>query len=321
MVECGVVNAEFTCKVKAWSKEVPPPYAVFDLDGSKKAAYFNSEDALPGGITSRVYRTDKMVFRRIPAANRTFRAGAKKTATGFAVAESVRYVTLTNDYYLGIFPVTQGQYKMIMGSGAANPSTNAGAQDADLTPVNMMSGAQVGISYGSRPDVTVNSVDNGTLLKKMREVSGVESVYLPTYSEWEFACRAGSAEDVYGGYGIDEVAWHAGNSGGAPRPVGLKKANGYGLYDMLGNVSERVRDSASMQAATLLQVSPYYGADSWGSHHMMMGGSFATPAVNMRASAYVKGSGGGYNSNGVWEARYFSYANETFGVRFCIPLR
>jgi formylglycine-generating enzyme required for sulfatase activity len=150
---------------------------------------------------------------------------------------------------------------------------------------------------------------------------GITTVYAPTYSEWEFACRAGSNDDVYGGYSIDEVAWHAGNSGGVLQPVGLKKANAWGLYDMLGNVCERVRDSADMPAESMLSIAPYYGTGTWGSHQMVMGGAFSAASENLRASAYAKGSGGGYNSNGVWEARYFSYANETFGVRFYIPLQ
>ena len=321
MVECGVVNAEFTCKVKAWSKEVPPPYAVFDLDGSKKAAYFNSEDALPGGITSRVYRTDKMVFRRIPAACRTFRAGAQKTAAGYSRAEAIRYVTLTNDFYLGVFPVTQGQYMKIMGAGATNPSANANQENAELTPVNMLSGGSLGFPYADRTDPADVSVPSGSVFGKARSLMGITTVYAPTYSEWEFACRAGSNDDVYGGYSIDEVAWHAGNSGGVLQPVGLKKANAWGLYDMLGNVCERVRDSADMPAESMLSIAPYYGTGTWGSHQMVMGGAFSAASENLRASAYAKGSGGGYNSNGAWEARYFSYANETFGVRFYIPLQ
>ena len=63
---------------------------------------------------------------------------------------------------------------------------------------------------------------------------------LPTEAEWEYAARAGSSHPYYGV--ISEIAWYAGNSGDAPHEVGKKQPNAFGLYDMLGNVSEWVLD-------------------------------------------------------------------------------
>ena len=63
---------------------------------------------------------------------------------------------------------------------------------------------------------------------------------LPTEAEWEYAARGGSAEPRYGN--LDEIAWSTNNSGSHPHEVAQKRANGFGLYDTLGNVIEWVND-------------------------------------------------------------------------------
>lgn len=71
---------------------------------------------------------------------------------------------------------------------------------------------------------------------------------LPTYAEWLFACFGGTPGTTYcGGNDADAVAWHKGNSNGQLHPVGQKRANGYGLYDMTGNVMELLDDCSKQQ--------------------------------------------------------------------------
>ena len=126
-------------------------------------------------------------------------------------------VKIDQDFYLGKYPVTQQQWEVVMGN---NPSEFKG---------------------GSLPVETVSWDDAQTFIQKLNTLSGKKLYRLPTETEWEYACRAGSKLAYY--YGDDEsqlgeYAWYDRNSGQTTHPVGQKKPNGWGLYDMAGNVFE-----------------------------------------------------------------------------------
>ncbi len=138
-----------------------------------------------------------------------------------------RNITVTEPYFIGARPVTQIEWSSIMES---NPSR-----------------FQEGWSSGLRPVEKVSWLDVQKYIAKLNEIDTeprlglVGSWRLPTAEEWEYACRAGSKTRWFHSdkdSELDEVGWHAGNSGATTREVGQKKANQWGLFDMHGNVSE-----------------------------------------------------------------------------------
>lgn len=108
---------------------------------------------------------------------------------------------------------------------------------------------------------------------------GCKGYRLPTESEWEYAARAGTTTPRYGD--ADAIAWTDGNSKLEPQPVGGKKPNGWGLYDMLGNAFEWVHDwQGAYPPGT---VTDPVGPPS-GENRTFRGGSFRHPDVESRAA-------------------------------------
>jgi len=128
------------------------------------------------------------------------------------VEHPVHQVTISKDFWMGQFDVTQKQWQEVMGN---NPSGNrATGPDA---PVEQLSWKDV-----------------QSFLAKANAMQNRWTLRLPTEAEWEYAARAGSTGETYGS--LDAVAWYKGNAGGTTHRVGQKKPNDLGLYDMLGNV-------------------------------------------------------------------------------------
>ena len=177
--------------------------------------------------------TNSIGMRLVLIPNGTFIMGSPEREDGRKENETQQHeVTISKDYYLGVYEVTQAQYEKVIGK---NPSHFQGAivdnENADL------------------PVENVSWDDAVEFCKKLSDLPTEKQagrVYrLPTEAEWECACRAGSKTaysfDDEAGL-LPEYGWCSRNSSNRTHTVGLLEPNAWGLYDMHGNVWEWCSD-------------------------------------------------------------------------------
>ena len=258
--------------ITAWSPENTPDYMVVDVSAAAQPntqKYYPSADFVPGGVTNNLYKTTTLLMRKIMAKDVTWTMGSTTLETQrMALRETTHQVTLTNNYYIGVFEVTQAQWDLIQPSRLA-PSYFTNAVDRAMRPVeqvcyneirNSANATAANTSYDWPADPNPNS-----FLGKLRTKSGID-FDLPSEAQWEFAARAGNGDTKWGdGSGIlngdvdmnlNLLGRYERNGGkvlngtsyvnpakscGATNGtaiVGSYAPNAWRLYDMHGNVRE-----------------------------------------------------------------------------------
>lgn len=186
--------------------------------GTAHAARTRRQEATPKppALPSTWWNSLGMEFVLIPAG--TFQMGSHKVNS----EKPVHTVRISQPFYLGKTEVTQGQWQAVIGS-----NTSSFTGDANL------------------PVESVSWEDVQEFLRRLEAREPGAGYRLPTEAEWEYAARAGSTTAYSFGDDTRQLgayAWYADNAGGRTHPVGQKQPNAWGLYDMHGNVMERVQD-------------------------------------------------------------------------------
>ncbi len=209
-------------------------YQVVDLSGGPTAetypvTYARSLADVPGGANSDVYKTTRLLLRRIPKG--TFTMGSPKSELGRSGNETQHQVTLSQDFYIGVFEVTQRQWERVTGEW---PSHFSNVSCRDMRPVEEVTYNDIRGS-GEGADWPVSDrVDSTSFMGRLRARTG-KTFDLPTESQWEYACRAGTDTPLNSGKSLTtadascpnvaEVGRYRFNGGSACAPsVGVEGA-------------------------------------------------------------------------------------------------
>ena len=187
----------------------------------------------------------------------------------------VHPVNISQPFYLGKYPVTQGQWQAVMGD---NPRPSHFKNDPNL------------------PVERVSWDDVQEFISKQKAKEGSKKYRLPTEAEWEYAARSGGKDQAWAGTSreeeLGEYAWYDSNSEYKSHPVGKKKPNGLRLHDMSGNVFEWVQDCWHENYNGAPNDGTAWGEEGGGDCglRVIRGGSWGSRPRSVRSS-----SRGGYN--------------------------
>jgi len=243
-------------------------YLMIDLSGGPSAtgypvSYYDSLADVPGGADNDLYKNGRLLMRLIPKGS--FMMGSPTNELGRYEEELLHKVTLTKDFYIGVFEVTQRQWELVMGD---RPSSYTNLACYAMRPVEAVSYYDIRERPGNNNDGTVNwpltdNVNAASFMGILRSKTGMHLFDLPTEAQWEYACRAGTTTALNSGKNLVSTGndpnlaevgryWYNGadnampycDASGGTAIVGSYLPNAWGLYDMHGNVWEWCLDQS-----------------------------------------------------------------------------
>jgi len=290
------LTTEARATVTAWFTNDPPAcvgtYVIVDLTAGPFASEYSVRYSMsPPNLSDPGCKTTELWLRRIPAG--AFSMGSPSNELGRDPTRETQHpVTLTKDFYIGVFQVTQKQYERVMGT---TPSGKAGnARPVEQVSYNMIRGTTLGAQWPAD-----SQVDSTSFMGRLRDRTSL-NFDLPTDAQWEYTCRAGTAAPLYSGEvltsltscpNVEALARYMHNAGDGKggyaehTEVGLYLPNAWGLYDMYGNTWEWCLDWREDNLGTGAVIDPT-GALS-GSQRSLRGGSYKGEANYCRSAARV----------------------------------
>ena len=328
-------NVQMAVTVTEFDNVNTPIYMKIDLSGGKDAASYPVRYSVEAPVHSPkandTCKTTELWLRRISPVGKTIKFD-----------NSVDFcATLTKDYYIAIFETTQQQWYQIAGTWPSYMSNEVwrATRPVDAYYPVLLFGS--GTGNWKWPDS--QEIKETCCLQKLRDRTQLATLNLPTDAQWQFAAAAGSPSKVYQDsegkdYAIAEIARYKGNSGtvnngmldadNGSACVGSYAPNAFGLYDMLGNVTEDCLDPY----AAVSNIKAYYDGlgmqypieDYAGLPQGKATEYFGKLRTVMRGAAYKSASGDVtlFRRN----AGYTGYADDTNGgkdlpvrgFRFCV---
>ncbi len=267
------------CTMSAAIYEAAAPsgddYLVVDLD-SGVATYeglLASQADSNARYNAAIYKTDKLVLRKIPRTLESASLPNGPFANGYHTGDSANYSlgnpyhpygdnetdtdkdwTTDRAYYIGVFPVTQAQYQKIVGSNPSGKQDVIAGNEVGHRPVETVSWNDLRLSTTpSTSQIPTVDSNSGTFFQRLKFLTGNKFAFdLPTEVMFEIALRAGSGATYF--WGLVEDASYivcSDNAGGSTVAVGSRQPNSWGLFDMAGNVREWCLDNWSDGNLTL----------------------------------------------------------------------
>jgi len=305
--------------VTAWFTNDPPAsiasYVVVDLSGGSTATNYPVRYSITApDLLDATCKTTELWLRRIPAGTYTMGSPTNELGREVDQYETQHTVTLTKDFYIGVFEATQQQWYQVMGT---KPSWNTNVTYWATRPVEQVSWCKIRESAdGSTLRANAltwpasDSVGEGSFMYVLRQRTGLK-FDLPTEAQWEYACRAGTAGAWNNGTTIVStntssdanmslIGRYVGNTSNGTSSdrncstnlnttlVGSFLPNTWGLYDMHGNAIEYCLDRISSTSRTsdlgALPVTDPQGAADVTANRVYRGGGCASHALQCRAS-------------------------------------